>query len=1205
MPQVWVPTHGLARRIMSVVSAAVVTLSLIVAIPIAIPSVTSAADAAVDSCGVDVVLILDASGSMTSNSNAGINAVRDGVNAFVSELNSVAPSSRVGIVRFGVPASADVPYTSVGSAALANYMNNVGGTGYRAYTGSNSFTNWDAALAEATSEFTAANAVIFITDGNPNRSIGNSYSDNVAGWNLATAAALGSANALKAKTTGRVYGVGAGSAFTSTPSPSDPVTPFGRLDQVVESGSVTSFADLTDSLPNLVGSICAPSLDIEKTTNGAQADTAPGPTIPAGDAVTWSYTVTNTGRLTVYDITVTDDNNDGATITCPGGNGSFDLDPGESTVCSASSISWFAPTHELHANTATATGAPLNRPAVNDSDDSHYTPSLVCPFDATGSQILIDIHGDASDGGYLAGGGSSVGPIAVNVPAGYYHVSWASYDAHAIGGESNPGETLEQWYLDFASGDSASTSDVPWNQDFAQGSADSILNLGSPETQVTVRHSAPGSTAGGVYAICAMLDPIDPGSIGITKTLVTDGDLYDGDVATFSVTIANGSDDESVTVTSLTENIGGTDIDLLATPDAAGLVANTCNDDLPITIAPNGSVDCSFSIVVSAAMTSASDDRCDPDGKIDVVSGEAVGQTSGAQSSDDDCESILINPDPTLSINKTVISQGPFFDADEVTFGVAISNNSDTEAVTIDSLTDDVGGIGTIDLLAPGLAPGLESNTCNSVSPLVIPAGGSVDCTFSMIVSSAMSSATADDCPNPDGKVDVVEASGTGNESGKSVSDDDCADITVNSDSEITVDKSKTTDGNYFDGDEAVFEVQVYNESDTESVTIDTLTENIGGADIDLLANPIAAGLVSNTCNDNPTITIAAGGVFTCTFSITVSIDMTTATHERCVPGLKVDVVAASGVGDRSGKSVSDSDCEKISVTEEPGGELTIDKTVYDPSVGEYVDLAFLPSSTPLPTTVEWQITVTNPTEWTVENIYLVDANAAACEVAFVAALEAIAVDKDSLDPGESVTFTCESEITSVPSANTAVAGGTDILQRPIPEVEDSAAVGQVQASATIGDTVWYDTNGNGIQDGSEAGIAGAPVKLTGVDGQDVDPVTPGVQTELSRTTDANGKYLFSGLPDGNYKVTVSLATVPNPGTQALRFTTASSFSVLLPDGGAFLDADFGVVADQLPTTGISTDNLVLIALILMAAGVVAVLATRREDEGTDDQIAS
>ena len=56
-----------------------------------------------------------------------------------------------------------------------------------------------------------------------------------------------------------------------------------------------------------------PHVQIEKSTNGADADNPPGPFIPVTDEngnptpVTWTYVVTNTGNVTLSGIDVTDD----------------------------------------------------------------------------------------------------------------------------------------------------------------------------------------------------------------------------------------------------------------------------------------------------------------------------------------------------------------------------------------------------------------------------------------------------------------------------------------------------------------------------------------------------------------------------------------------------------------------------------------------------------------------------------------------------------------------------------------------------------------------------------------------------------------------------------------------------------------------------------------------------------------------------------
>lgn len=50
----------------------------------------------------------------------------------------------------------------------------------------------------------------------------------------------------------------------------------------------------------------APSIDIEKWTNGQDADEAPGALINEGDPVTWTYVVVNDGNVPLTDVTVSD-----------------------------------------------------------------------------------------------------------------------------------------------------------------------------------------------------------------------------------------------------------------------------------------------------------------------------------------------------------------------------------------------------------------------------------------------------------------------------------------------------------------------------------------------------------------------------------------------------------------------------------------------------------------------------------------------------------------------------------------------------------------------------------------------------------------------------------------------------------------------------------------------------------------------------------
>ena len=71
--------------------------------------------------------------------------------------------------------------------------------------------------------------------------------------------------------------------------------------------------------------------------------------------------------------------------------------------------------------------------------------------------------------------------------------------------------------------------------------------------------------------------------------------------------------------------------------------------------------------------------------------------------------------------------------------------------------------------------------------------------------------------------------------------------------------------------------------------------------------------------------------------------------------------------------------------------------------------------------------------------------------------------------------------------------------------------------TATLGDTVWQDLNANGIQEVGETGIAGATVFLLDGNGTRISQGGAAVST----TTDANGRYNFSGLTPGSYAVEV------------------------------------------------------------------------------------
>jgi len=107
-----------------------------------------------------------------------------------------------------------------------------------------------------------------------------------------------------------------------------------------------------------------PEIHIEKSTNGEDADSPPGPTIPVGDEVTWTYQVWNVGNTDLVNVRVSDDQL--GDITCPGDT----LGSGAIMNCTAVGVS----TEGQYQNIATAMANVVGmiNTVVSDDDESHY-----------------------------------------------------------------------------------------------------------------------------------------------------------------------------------------------------------------------------------------------------------------------------------------------------------------------------------------------------------------------------------------------------------------------------------------------------------------------------------------------------------------------------------------------------------------------------------------------------------------------------------------------------------------------------------------------------------------------------------------------------------------------------------------------------------------------------------------------------------------
>ena len=115
----------------------------------------------------------------------------------------------------------------------------------------------------------------------------------------------------------------------------------------------------------------------------------------------------------------------------------------------------------------------------------------------------------------------------------------------------------------------------------------------------------------------------------------------------------------------------------------------------------------------------------------------------------------------------------------------------------------------------------------------------------------------------------------------------------------------------------------------------------------------------------------------------------------------------------------------------------------------------------------------------------------------------------------------------------------------------------QPYGNGVIGDTVWRDLNGNGLQSGgAETGITNVPVRLY------VDANRDGTYVWLAATnTDSLGQYYFSNLADALYRVVVDTASTNIPRDSlniVYGATTPTTRDVTITNGNSSLTNDFG-----------------------------------------------
>jgi len=275
-------------------------------------------------CGADVMLVLDDSASLSSQN---LTDMKTAANNTVETLRSSDAVSGVGVISFSQPITAsgsegadtEVPITRLDSSSDAQTVKN--GIGGISLAGSESATNWEAALLEASQSENdgdgdvpnenlnkPADIVIIISDTNPNfyGYPGQTSNDNSStSFNEPREAATFAANVLKNEST-RVIGVGIPNATGSPPSVtalealtngSNSVT--GAADpQANDYYSLDSSGELNATLTDIATQFeCGVSVEKLNNANGDESFTDDENATAPGANVTYQVEVTNTGSI--------------------------------------------------------------------------------------------------------------------------------------------------------------------------------------------------------------------------------------------------------------------------------------------------------------------------------------------------------------------------------------------------------------------------------------------------------------------------------------------------------------------------------------------------------------------------------------------------------------------------------------------------------------------------------------------------------------------------------------------------------------------------------------------------------------------------------------------------------------------------------------------------------------------------------------------
>ena len=794
--------------------AAILALSLFVVLPRVPLGATDAPPTPVGNpdlaatCGLDLSLVVDRSGSISTNNTK----VQQAAQSFVGAL--VGTGSAVQVVSFSDRATAEPG----GGTQLSDLVLSDPASLTIPTFPSNGSTNWDDALEMVRrSPKGMAPLVVVITDGDPTRHLEaqpDGHGGTLAGNGSFPssgdeAAAITEANLIRQAGT-HLFVVGVGSALSNAASKGrvqaisgpdqltfdgsgNPSLPFGQADFTL----VEDFDDLRTAVSRFVRELCGPSLNVTKKLQHAN-----GSTTTATDADAATFTATLAPGAAEWR----------SPAQAPGTTATLSTDDG------VANFVWEPATAS---SSTTVTLAEQARPGWTFNGLRCWRTDL----DGSPAQLVVDQVG-ANAPGASASSPVALPPIgpyqAMNCEVFNRQIRTASISVDKV---TAPAGRPEAFSFTLAQGGNPLHT-IP---SLADASAPVAFPPVAPGTYAVTEAAHPLFTAAG--AACD-----DLGTPGNEQAPV--GGFPVAEASSWRCTFTNTLKDGTLTIVK----------DLVGAPSATFGFTSTVPGHGSFSLSPTASTDDSVTFTVPAgtyqvaevgAAPYTAQAACSPGSTPTAIVVTPAGSTT--------CTFTNTAPAPTITVTKDAVQNEVAEPGGDVSYTVTVENTS-IEPLSITSLTDEVQGQ-TLDLRTrPGstcgalqdpLGPG-EQDTCTFTAPVTGNAGDVVEDTVRAV---------------------AEDADGTEAEA------EDTAEVEITDVApDLLLAKSTETPTIAEPGGAVTYDVAVTNPSG-EAVDLVALSDAIdGGTPVPL--HTTGPAITSTTC---ALVTIPAGDTYECSFTTTVT----------------------------------------------------------------------------------------------------------------------------------------------------------------------------------------------------------------------------------------------------------------------------------------------------------------------------------------------